>query len=132
MENRQEFSIGGILHIICEYHPPNLPEGKAGARIEKTLAAIAAGAFQSAEAALPTLAERYAKSTDPHKALRHRPLCLALDFSLREEKQFFSVTWSISLSRAGRTLSKAKETARFDKQSGRLLSGREKKSMPKD
>jgi hypothetical protein len=121
MENRKEFSEGGICHIVCECALPDLPEGKAGVRMQKVLSQIKESFFLSAEKALPSLSEKYDKNSDPHKKLRHRPLSFSLAFSFEERKKCFSVSVSIRLSRSGRTLSQKKGEVRFDKQSGYLL-----------
>lgn len=131
MENRKEFSDGGICHIVCECALPDLPEGKAGVRMQKVLSQIKESFFLSAEKALPALAEKYKADPSPQKHLRHRPLSFSLAFSFEERKKCVSVSVSIRLSRCGRTLSLKKGEVRFDKQSGYLLSGREKKSIQK-
>ena len=121
MENRREFSSSGICLLICEYQLPDLPKTKAGARIEGALKKFGEAIFQSAEAALPSLSEKYDKNPDPHKKLRNRPLSFSLAFSFEERKKCFSVSVSIRLSRCGRTLSQKKGEVCFDKQSGYLL-----------
>ena len=121
MENRKEFSEGGICHIVCECALPDLPEGKAGARIREALEKFGEAVYKSAEAALPSLSEKYEKNPDPHKKLRHRPLLLSLRFDCEERKRFFLITHHLCLSRCGRTLSQKKGEVRFDKRSGYLL-----------
>ena len=121
MENRKEFSEGGICHIVCECALPDLPQTKAGARIREALEKFGEALYKSAEAALPSLSEKYEKNPDPHKKLRHRPLSFSLAFSFEEQKKCFSVSVSIRLSRSGRTLSQKKGEVRFDKRSGYLL-----------
>ena len=121
MENRREFSSSGICLLICEYRLPDLPQTKAGARIEEALKKFGEAVFQSAEAALPSLAEKYDRNPDPHKKLRHRPLLLSLRLDCEERKRFFLIKHHLCLSRCGRTLEKKEGAARFDKQSGYLL-----------
>ena len=121
MENRKEFSEGGICHIVCECALPDLPQTKAGARIREALEKFGEALYKSAEAALPSLSEKYEKNPDPHKKLRHRPLLLSLRFDCEERKRFFLITHHLCLSRCGRTLSQKKGEVRFDKQSGYLL-----------
>ena len=121
MENRKEFSEGGICHIVCECALPDLPEGKAGVRIREALEKFGEALYKSAEAALPSLSEKYEKNPDPHKKLRHRPLLLSLRFDCEERKRFFLIAHHLCLSRSGRTLSQKKGEVRFDKQSGYLL-----------
>ena len=132
MEHRQEFSHNGILHIICEYAPPPLPKGKAGERIQKLLDRIALAVFKSAEEALPSLTKKYEDNPDPKKHLRHRPLSLSFKFCAEEKRSAYHVTWTMCLVRAGRILLQKNGEARFDKQSGRLLSARGKKSILKN
>ena len=127
MENRKEFSQGGVCYIICECHPPELPKTKAGARIEAALTRIQAAIFQSAEAALPSLSEKYEKDCDPHKRLRHRPIFLSLHLDCEEKKRCFFVSIRLHLHRCGRALAKKEGAARFDKQSGFPLASKEKK-----
>ena len=131
MENRKEFSEGGICHIVCECALPDLPEGKAGVRMQKILSQIKESFFLSAEKALPALAEKYKADPSPQKHLRHRPLSLSFEFCAEEKRSIYHITWKIRLSRCGRTLSQKKGEVRFDKRSGYLLSGREKKRIQK-
>ncbi len=126
MHEQQELSQNGVCHLICEYTIPPLPEGKAGARIEKALTALKDAALARAEAALPTLAARYAESTDPKKHLRHRPLFLLLEFSAEEKGRALRIAWTLSISRGGRILSNARGAMRFDKQSGYPLPCKER------
>jgi len=132
MEHRQEFSHNGILHIICEYAPPPLPKGKAGERIQKLLDRMALAVFKSAEEALPSLTKKYEDNPDPKKHLRHRPLSLSFKFCAEEKRSAYHVTWTMCLTRAGRILLQKNGEARFDKQSGRLLSAGGKKSILKN
>ena len=118
MENRREFSHGDTCLLICEYRLPDLPQTKAGARIEEALKKFGEAVFQSAEAALPSLAEKYDTNPDPHKKLRNRPLLLTLRIDCEERKRFFLIKHHLCLSRCGRTLAKKEGAARFDKQSG--------------
>lgn len=132
MEHRQEFSKDGVCHLIYECIPPVLPEGKAGARIQKLLDRMTLEVFKSAEAMLPSLSKKYEENPDPKKHLRHRPLLFSFKFCAEEKRSAYHIAWTMCLVRAGRILLQKNGEARFDKQSGRLLSGREKKSMPKD
>ena len=132
MEHRQEFSHNGILHIICEYAPPSLPKGKAGERIQKLLDRMALEVFKSAEAMLPSLSKKYEENPDPKKHLRHRPLLFSFKFCAEEKRNAYHIAWTMCLVRAGRILLQKNGEARFDKQSGRLLSARGKKSILKN
>ncbi len=122
MEHRQEFSHNGILHIICEYAPPPLPEGKAGVRIQKLLDRMALEVFKSAEAALPSLSKKYEENPDPKKHLRHRPLSLSFEFCAEEKRSAYHIAWTMCLVRAGRILSQKTEKLYFDKASGYPIS----------
>jgi hypothetical protein len=131
MINRKEFSAGGICHMICEANLPELPESKAGMRMQQVLLKIRKTFFLCAEEALPAIAQQYEADRDPQKHLRHRPLSLSFEFCAEEKRSVYHITWKMCLSRCGRILSQKNGEARFDKQSGYLLSGREKKSIQK-
>ena len=126
--NTKRLCEGDRCFIEFSYCFPELPDGAAGVRMEKTLVMLKDAALSRAEAALPALAARYAESTDPHKAMRHRPLELSLDFFAEEKKHCYHISLRLSLCRCGRTLAQRKEAARFDKQSGRLLFRRKRNS----
>ncbi len=130
MINRKEFSAGGICHMICEANLPELPESKAGMRMQQVLLKIRKTFFLCAEEALPAIAQQYEADRDPQKHLRHRPLSLSLDFFLEEEAHVYRIPWVLRLSRAGRILFQKNGEARFDKRSGYLL-GKRKTKKPK-
>lgn len=124
--NTQRLCEGDRCFIEFSCALPALPKNTAGARIEKVLLQAKDTALCRAKAALSTLAARYAESTDPHKAMRHRPLFLLLEFSAEEKGCALRIAWTLSLSRGGRILSKVQGAKRFDKQSGYLLPCRER------
>lgn len=131
MINRKEFSAGGICHIICEANLPELPESKAGMRMQQVLLKIRKTFFLCAEEALPAIAQQYEADRDPQKHLRHRPLSLSLEFFLEEDAHVFRIPWVLRLARAGRTLSQKNGEARFDKRSGYLLGKQKNKKRKK-
>lgn len=129
-ERRMEKDGRCFLTVNC--HLPDLPDGKAGARIKKILQDLSETVLRSAEQALPSLSRQYEEDPDPKKAFRHRPLSLSLDFFLEEEARVYRIPWVLRLSRAGRILSQKNGEARFDKRSGYLLGKRKTKKQKND
>lgn len=121
MDERYEFSEGGMRLLILEISFPALPEGTAGERLGAFLLSAAKAARQSAEDAIPRLFSSYENDPDPKKRFRHRPFVLSLSFSTEKKKRYYLVTERITLTRGGRILSEKQRAARFDLQSGRLL-----------
>jgi hypothetical protein len=121
MDERYEFSEGGMRLLILEISFPERPEGVAGERLGAFLSAAAQAVRQSAEDAIPRLFSRYESDPDPKKRFRYRPFVLSLSFSTEKKKRYYLVTERITLTRGGRILSEKQRAARFDLQSGRLL-----------
>jgi hypothetical protein len=121
MDERYEFSEGGMRLLILEISFPERPEGVAGERLGAFLSAAAQAVRQSAEDAIPRLFSRYENDPDPKKRFRYRPFVLSLSFSTEKKKRYYLVTERITLTRGGRVLFEKKRAARFDLQSGRLL-----------
>lgn len=117
--------------MICEANLPDLPDGKAGARIKKFLQELSETVLRSAEQALPSLSRQYEEDPDPKKAFRHRPLALSIEFFLEEEAHVYRIPWALRLARAGRILSQKNGEVCFDKRSGYLL-GKRKTKKQKD
>lgn len=108
-----------FVELACQY--PDLPTDAAGKRIRARLSEARDAVFAVAEQARDSLAEQYRESRDPHKHLRQRPVRASLVFSVKEEGRAYRITWHFRLSRGGRALAEKENTARFDKQSGRIL-----------